>query len=1628
MFIRHALVFGLSTALLLGLALERAPAEVSSYANSDFYAEPIDLTQSVTPMVMINASQDHQLYFKAYNDYTDLDGDDVPDTTYIHNTAYPYYGYFDSYKCYDYDASDLRFEPAAVNDDMYCTGSNSGYWSGNFLNWVSMARIDIVRKILFGGHRRTDSSTETVLERTYLPHDAHAWAKYYDGTDLDDLTPFIEGTDFCTAVDAGNSDCNETKELGITFCNTTDVSNASDVSEDVTDPPLIKVINGNYSLWAGNERWQCTWSSNSPEGDNHSASNGNDSANSGIYAYTSSPDYNDGLGQKNYVARVVACDSNYLGEEKCKQYPSGNYKPIGLFQTYGDGDSLYFGQMAGSYSKNKSGGTLTYDVGSMSREINVDTDGTFIKTAVFSGGPETNNQAEGIINAWSLYRIIEYKHSDGTYGTSGLNANNCTWGLSSFSDGQCQNWGNPFAEIFLQSIRYFASESVSGDFRANDSNEIAGLNTPQNWASPLTSSNYCASLFTVNFNSSTISYDDDSLDGTSDGVGDMGSTLDSSGLTDVVGDGEGIHNEDWFVGENGTDNNQLCTEKTVSSLGSVQGLCPEAPRLEGSYRIAGLAHWAHTNDIDTQASQPLSGTQKIDTYSVALAGAVPQVEIEVPGSATDQVVKILPACRNEDVGGACALVDFKIVSQDAAAGTGKFYVNWEDSEQGGDFDQDLWGTVSYVVDNAAQTIQVTTDVHADSTSYAMGFGFIISGTTQDGYHAYSGIYNYTYADATGVTGCSNCVTADGAVSYTFTLDANSGTDNGSLLEDPLYYAAKWGGFEDSNNNDIPDVTSEWDEKNNSTGVSGADGQPDNFFYATNPTELEDSLNQVFIDILQRTSSGTAAAVVSTTAGGEGAIYQAYYEPSRQDSNGNEAEWVGSLQGFWLDSSGYMREDDGDGVLEDYQTDKVFSFFYDETESKTRAYRYNSTSASTFTYTSGDVTTIDIEDVNPLWNAREQLYLSGVTVTTQRTYSVTADNGRFIQTWIDADLDAKVDSGEIKDFTATEIASSYYGYMDVGSAATATSAINYIRGEEQTGYRSRTVDYDSDGTTEVMRLGDIVNSTPTVVGAPEEAFDLLYGDSSYATFRSQYANRRQVVYVGANDGLLHAFNGGFFNAANTSFTTDGYKWDGTAATEHPLGSEIWAYAPMNLLPHLKWLTSTSYLHVFYMDGKPRVFDAKIFTDDDDHPGGWGTVLVAGMRLGGGPMTIDTAADGLGNPNASDDTTMSSAFVVIDITNPEEEPDILGEIRVPNGTYTTNYPTVVTLGSDHWYLAFGSGPDTLSSAKVTSNVNPYLYVYALSDLAQTKTVTLTKSYELSGNTSTFVGNAATADWDLDFIADEVYFGLIGDADGDDGGLMRWDLNEDTDPDNWSDPTKLLNVDQPIVATPTLGLDEDGEHWIYAGTGRLFVSADKISTTQQTLYGVKDTDSSTLDEYNLYDVTDIKVLTDGTIDGDASLSTFTALESEIETNQNGWRLNLTADGSDPAERSLRQASLLGATLFATAYTPNSDQCEAEGTSVLFGLYYKTGTAYYDPVVFGSETSTLTDGTTGTESIKSVDLGKGHATTPNLHSGSGKGDDDVTVFTQMSTGAVNKQDSTTIEGKVRSGEASWREYPAAP
>jgi len=222
------------------------------------------------PMVMLNLSKDHQLFFKAYNEFSDLDGDGLVETQYKH--SYKYYGYFDNERCYNYNTGTNRYVPVSKVDAAgYCTNATAlNNWNGNFMNWATMTRMDVVRRILYGGFRAVDTTSAatpsvsiTVLERAHLPSDAHAFAKYYYGTDINKLTPFNPGTTtFNISSPTGPVAVTAAQ---ITLCNVS-FGNAAAPAATSADAPSILVAEGNHALWSANERWQCYWHEVRPAG------------------------------------------------------------------------------------------------------------------------------------------------------------------------------------------------------------------------------------------------------------------------------------------------------------------------------------------------------------------------------------------------------------------------------------------------------------------------------------------------------------------------------------------------------------------------------------------------------------------------------------------------------------------------------------------------------------------------------------------------------------------------------------------------------------------------------------------------------------------------------------------------------------------------------------------------------------------------------------------------------------------------------------------------------------------------------------------------------------------------------------------------------------------------------------------------------------------------------------------------------------------------------------------------------------------------------------------------------------------------------------------------------------------
>ncbi len=889
---------------------------------------------------------------------------------------------------------------------------------------------------------------------------------------------------------------------------------------------------------------------------------------------------------------------------------------------------------------------------------------------------------------------------------------------------------------------------------------------------------------------------------------------------------------------------------------------------------------------------------------------------------------------------------------------------------------------------------------------------------------------------------------------TFTVDTqeyNSNPPSGAANQ--FWLAAKYGGFNDANGDDDPNDgtpganTTEWDED--------GDGVPDAYTLSSQPARLQAGLSAAFNEIAEKVNAGSAAAVVANVSSGAGAVYQALYKPKQTDDDGRQVQWVGIVRALLIDEHGNFREDtDRDNVITN--ADYVVTLEYDETLEKSVVERFVTADGGE-TFVASGLAATDVDDLIPLWEANDQLAAIS-DVRTQRPYTSSAANGRHVLTSIDSNLDGKVVGSELVDFDesvfqnasdASGANANYFRWLGLDSSTgdEAENIVNFIRGEEISGYRSRTIDIGDDGSVNVWRLGDIVHSSPVAVGRPDSRYDSRYRDDTYAAFKDHYKDRRQMIYTGSNDGMLHAFNGGFFDQTSSEFSVTG---PGTE-TEHPLGSEMWAYVPNNLLPHLRWLAEPGYPHVFYVDGIPQVYDVNIFSDDADHPHGWGTILVVGMRMGGGDITFDPNNDLDGD--ASDDVTTRSAFVVLDVTNPEKPPALLAELTNEDLGFTTMRPTVIKrrvaqasgtfedAPSNQWYLMFGSGPagDTAATKQQAleagiSNQSARVFFYDLNTLTFVEPDTASPgviSLPVTGSSLGQVGDMASEDWDNDYTDDVVYFGTIEDSVAAPDGLLKRFVpgtNLSITSATFSDLlVQTGGLDQPFMGAPLPYTDVQGRPWVFVGSGRLIVADDNLVSTQQSYYGLKEPlDASgdftwaSVDRAGLVDTSGLRVFLDGTLTAsngvlaDVTLNTsdvvnsFAGLQSVIDDNA-GWFL----DFDDTASRQLGHSAISAVSVIFSEYTPEGDVCDSSGISLLNAVHYSTGTAApFGALGPGTDYVRNSD---NLESLRSVKFGQGLIRDVIM-----AGD---RVIGQDETGGLS---NTTIIGPTApSGRISWREIP---
>ncbi|SPP64893.1 putative Type IV pilus assembly protein PilY1 [Nitrospira lenta] len=837
----------------------------------------------------------------------------------------------------------------------------------------------------------------------------------------------------------------------------------------------------------------------------------------------------------------------------------------------------------------------------------------------------------------------------------------------------------------------------------------------------------------------------------------------------------------------------------------------------------------------------------------------------------------------------------------------------------------------------------------------------------------------------------------------------------------LMHAARLGGFEDTNGNNLPDVTSEWDKVINATGAPGTDGIPDNYFESSNVDDLQDRLMAAITAIIRKSASGTSISVLATSSTGEGSIYQAYFYTTDVGQAGANVKWTGYAHALFVDTYGNFREDTNqDGVLT-YDIDRIVESQYinDPTSpnyQKVMVHKFVDMNSDGVADSATPVFTGELRTILPIWEAGKELALG-------------TSASRKILTWVDPDNDGVVDAGEQIAFTPANCAAlrdylRYAGDACSGSS-NAMNLINFIRGDEVTGLRTRMLEVPvGSGNFKVWRLGDPIHSTPTVVAAPKSRYDLAYGDSTYTAFYTKYRTRRQVVYVGANDGMLHAFNGGYYHKGDNPATgsTVEHGWYTKNPTDNSsgpnLGAELWSFIPHQLLPQLQWLARTDYTHVYYVDLKPTITEARVFTPDADHPGGWGTILIGGFRMGGscGQCASGSGAAPMTATIGGVSRNFYSAYFALDVTNPEVDPKLLWVFTDSGLGLTTSYPAVARMNpttnssidptNEKWYVLFGSGPNGYQ-ADLPSTPTQTASLYAV-DLKFGPKVAVGGSLTTMpvGTYRSFMGHVVAVDKDGDWRTDVAYAARTL-HDGSlpwRGKMYRLTMGCPTAPcvptswgvanganraptevlDTFWDATSYTTKEMgPTASSPVVAVDDADKVWVLFGTGRYFGNTDKVDSTIQRLFGIKDsvlsgtcTETSITSCYDddLVDVTNAVIclicsggtnqVTDPTNPGVTSFNgTGTTSMMGLVQSKDGWRVNLpgpvtlidSVSGlatNYASERSVVNPTLIAGSIFFPTFAPTNNFCASDGISYLYVLYYRTGTASTVPVI-GTTTS---------------------------------------------------------------------------
>ncbi len=1486
----------------------------TAYSAIDLADDPLFLKTGAGANVLLNMSVETPMGGAAYNDAAGsipgCGGRRSDNRGICYFESHEYIGYFDPNKCYQY-SSNVYVPTDAASSDHTCDDGQTGRWSGNFLNWAGMTAIDIYMLTLTGGRRVEDTTSRTVIERT-LGNSSFFHDKVLDAANNvapSTVTPYTgvwahinRRTD--SAFDFQTSSGTTTYQLKVEVCN----------SSVGLEENCVARTDGSSNYYK-------------PEG---LIQRNDDKMRFGVMAYTTD-------GSNSRQGGVLRNNMKFVGPE------TGTGETNSL-KEYGE-DGIFIDNPHNASSNNS--GVINY--------VN--------KFAVKANGYKVFDPVSEL-----FYEAIRYFKNLGptleTY--DGLNTSN-NGGFPIIT-----NWDDPIQyecqKNFMVAINDafpWNDKSVPGTYFEGTSTEDALERNISHTYDTGEPSNADDEINATELTDTVGSLEDTETGGeltTKLGTNELGKLLapgSGANLTPTNGDSRG--NSYYVAGlayyANTTDlraDSHLPGDQTVTTfmidsqefknnpiLGNVNPLW-----LTGKY---GGFNDENNDDTPQAAEWDADNDGAPDNYVLATEPAKMVSKLQ---ESFDEISKVTEAS------GSSVAINSTVLRTNSRIYQGSFAsTDWSGELKAFSLNPDgtvgntVWQASAEIPAHTARKIYTTVDVNGTPTAKEFTDSNVTLGGS--GSSTVTTTSKVTGMTATAISECNEWESTgyaskvvDGNTNGSFPAGSVNHTCGGwpNTTTDADYYDwldVDMGANYDLNYIDIYNRSDGGHQKRLSNAILMVADTP------FSGDDLSTALaNADFVAQLTGTPTRINAGSSSNYTDTRGRVWEgdsSYIDTGNNRTNSDVISGAdsGALLGDTTDAVIYQTlrgknnevrfdipisntgidyfvilhfSDDTTGadfavdvefddnlVLDDFEIGSV----YGQDTAVTKIFKYTAVES---------ILDIDINEVsggNPRINAIE--VIPEISATTNLITTAVGIQGRYIRVQ-KAGQELTIDAD--KRFLHLAEIEPYADITTTIGGASNADIVNYIRGDQTKEIGQANGIFRTRSTV----LGDIVDSSPVSASTENFVYDILPGSegSSYASYVTSKISKFKgangeffnIVYVGANDGMLHAFQ----DTQDTSPTS--------------AGKEIFAYIPSHLHSKLENLTEPDYQHEYFVNATPHVSDVYINSS-------WKTMLVGALGAGG------------------------KGLYALDVSDPKNfgTSDVMWEFKTDSDTsngsdemgFILSEPQLVRLHNGKFGMVFGNGYNSTSH-------KAQLFILDAEDGSIIKVIDTGVGSSSSPNG---LAEPFLLDEDADRIVDTVY---AGDLHGNmwkfdvTGNVSSWDVAYDTS----GTPAPLYKAEdangntQMITSRPSVVNNPKGGFNVLFGTGKYIEIGDNIipaSPDINTFYSINDNGTkatagrTALVKQEILaevDVIDDKGNTDP---GDDEVIATIRITSENTVNyasQEGWYMDLVlpddADAdTDPevtGERVIvKPLTRFGRAIFTT-FTPSANPCTGGGTGALMEI----------------------------------------------------------------------------------------------